>query len=629
MEEKRYKPIEDHAAIGNLHTIAIIGRDASIDWCCFPEMDSPSVFAAMLDADRGGRFRIRPVGADYGEQLYLEDTNVLQTSFRQDGGSIVVTDFFPLSGKIYGRGSAEAPPEIHRLIRCEAGEMDVEVEWSPRFDYARAEASIQSTGNRWLARSEDGEGKLLLSGLREGEGSVADEEYGPVLRARLPMKAGETRVLVLRWQGVEGRDTVEESDRLLEITCKTWRDWLHNSGREHDREWAGTWKPLVVRSELALKLMTHTDSGAIAAAPTTSLPETLGGVRNWDYRYTWIRDASLTAQALVSLQHTEEATEFLLWAERSAAQSSGDKVQIMYGLHGEADLEEFELEHLEGYMKSAPVRVGNGAAKQLQLDVYGELLDSAYELLRRGVELEPHLMEFLGGLADRAAEGWERPDYGIWEVRSEPQHFTYSKLMCWVALDRAVLLHERFGLQGDVDGWKREREKLRESILDNGYDEEIGSFVQSYGSKQLDASSLHIPLYELLPFDDPRVQSTIDRTMEELMESGMVYRYRGDDGLPGKEGTFVLCTFWLVDCLALSNRLEEAWSVFEGMAGRVNHVGLLSEQIDAASGAFLGNFPQAFSHIGLINSLLYLGYAEGRDIPDPSPVGTPEHRQGH
>jgi GH15 family glucan-1,4-alpha-glucosidase len=629
MEEKRYKPIEDHAAIGNLHTVAIVGCDASIDWCCFPEMDSPSVFAAMLDADRGGRFRIRPVGGEYGEQVYLEDTNVLQTTFRQDGGTLVITDFFPLSGKIYGRGSAEAPPEIHRLIRCEAGEVEVEIEWSPRFDYARVEASLHSTDSRWLAESEDGEGKLFLTGLRDDEGSVVDEEHGPVLRARLQMKAGETRVLVSRWQDVGGGDSVEESNRLLEITCKTWRDWLHNSGREHDREWAGKWKPLVIRSELALKLVTHTDSGAIAAAPTTSLPETLGGVRNWDYRYTWIRDASLTAQALVSLQHTEEATEFLLWAERSAAQSSDDKVQIMYGLHGEADLEEIELEHLEGYMKSAPVRVGNGAAKQLQLDVYGELLDSAYELLRRGVELEPHLMEFLSGLADRAAEGWERPDFGIWEVRSEPQHFTYSKLMCWVALDRAVLLHERFGLQGDVAVWKREREKLRESILENGYDEEIGSFVQSYGSKQLDASSLHIPLYELLPFDDPRVQSTIDRTMEELMESGMIYRYRGDDGLPGKEGTFVLCTFWLVDCLALSNRIEEAWSVFEGMAARANHVGLLSEQIDAASGAFLGNFPQAFSHIGLINSLLYLGYAEGRDIPDPSPVGTPEHRQGN
>jgi GH15 family glucan-1,4-alpha-glucosidase len=627
MEEKRYKPIEDHAAIGNLHTVAIVGRDASIDWCCFPEMDSPSVFAAMLDADSGGRFRVRPPHAEYGEQVYLEDTNVVQTTFQQDGGIVTVTDFFPLSGKIYGRGDSEAPPEIHRMIRCEDGEMEVEVEWSPRFDYARGETSIRRAEGGWLAEEVDGEARLILAGIQDGEGSLVDDGRGPVVRARLRMQAGETRVLVSGWQSTDLRCSVDETRRQLELTCKTWRDWLHNSGRDHDREWAGVWKPLVIRSELALKLLTHADSGAIAAAPTTSLPETIGGVRNWDYRYTWIRDASLTAQALVSLQHTEEATEFLLWAERSAAKGGGDKVQIMYGLHGEADLEEIELGHLEGYMESAPVRVGNGAAKQLQLDVYGELLDSAYELLRRGVELEPHLMEFLSGLADRAAEGWERPDFGIWEVRSEPQHFTYSKLMCWVALDRAILLHDRFGLQGDVATWKREREKLRDSILENGYDEEVGSFVQSYGSKQLDASSLHIPLYELLPFDDPRVQSTIDRTMEELMESGMIYRYRGDDGLPGKEGTFALCTFWLVDCLALSNRLEEAWSVFEGMAARANHVGLLSEQIDAASGAFLGNFPQAFSHIGLINSLLYLGYAEGRDIPDPRPVGTPEHRQ--
>jgi GH15 family glucan-1,4-alpha-glucosidase len=629
MADKRYKPIEDHAAIGNLRTVAIVGRDASIDWCCFPETDSPSVFAAMLDADKGGRFRIRPVGAEYGEQVYLEDTNVLQTTFRQDGGSVTVTDFFPLSGTIFGRGNSEAPPEIHRLIRCEGGEVEVEVEWSPRFDYARVDSSIHEADGGWLAEAGDGEGRLLLAGIHEGEGSVADAEHGPILSARLQMKGGESRAIVSRWNTADDRCSVDETNRLMELTCETWRDWLHNSGRDHDREWAGQWKPLVIRSELVLKLVTHTDSGAIAAAPTTSLPETIGGVRNWDYRYTWIRDASLTSQALVSLQHTEEATEFLLWAERSAAESGEDMVQIMYGLHGEADLDEIELGHLEGYMESAPVRVGNGAAKQLQLDVYGELLDSAYELLRRGVELEPHLMEFLGTLADRAAEGWERPDYGIWEMRSEPQHFTYSKLMSWVALDRAVLLHDRFGLQGDVAAWKREREKLRDSILENGYDDEVGSFVQSYGSQQLDASSLHIPLYELLPFDDPRVQSTIDRTMEELMESGMIYRYLGDDGLPGKEGTFALCTFWLVDCLALSNRLEEAWNVFEGMAARANHVGLLSEQIDAGSGAFLGNFPQAFSHIGLINSLLYLGYAEGRDIPDPSPVGTPEHRQGN
>ncbi|CAN5615950.1 glycoside hydrolase family 15 protein [soil metagenome] len=628
MTDSRYKPIADYAAIGNLRTVALVGRDTAIDWCCFPNMDSPSVFAAILDADKGGSFRVRPSGRTYGDQSYLKDTNVVRTSFEGDGGRVTVTDFLPLRGEIHGCAASEAPPEIHRLIRCEGGEMEVEVEWAPRFDYARASMKLHEVEGGWLAEDEKGEHKLVLAGLRRGEGAITEGEHGPVLRARLGMKGDETRVLVARWENADTSCSVEETHRLLEQTCTTWRDWLHNSGRDHDRAWAGTWEPLLIRSELALKLVTHADTGAIAAAPTTSLPETIGGVRNWDYRYTWIRDASLTAQALISLNHTEDAIEFLMWSERAAEKSGEDRVQIMYGLHGESDLEEIELTHLEGYRGSAPVRIGNGAAKQLQLDVYGELLDSAYELLRRGIELEPEMMKFLTGLADRAAKDWEQPDYGIWEVRSEPRHFTYSKLMTWVALDRAILLAEQFGLQGDVSVWKRERERLRSSILEKGYDSKVGSFVQSYGSEQLDASSLHVPLYELLPFDDERAQNTIDRTIEELMESGMVYRYRGDDGLPGEEGTFGLCTFWLVDCLALSTRLDEAWSIFEGMAGRANHVGLLPEQIDAKSGEFLGNFPQAFSHIGLINSLLYLGYAEGREIPDPSPVGTPSHRRG-
>jgi GH15 family glucan-1,4-alpha-glucosidase len=629
--ESRYKPIADYAAIGNLRTVALIGRDASIDWCCFPNMDSASVFAAILDADRGGRFLVHPVGAGYGEQKYIRDTNVVTTAFTAEHGRLTVTDFFPLSGEIHGRGDSEAPPEIHRLLRCEGGSVEVEVEWSPRFDYARASTRIHRSADGCVAEGEEDGERLALAGLADASLDITDGVGGPVLRARFTMQGGETRVLVTRWDSTETGCSVGESERLLEGTSEIWRDWLHNSGRTHSREWSGTYEPNLIRSELALKLVTHADTGAIAAAPTTSLPETIGGVRNWDYRYTWIRDASLTAQALISLEHREEGLEFLLWSERAAAESGDDKVQIMYGLHGESDLEESELGHLEGYRGSAPVRIGNGAAKQLQLDVYGELLDSAYELLRRGQQLEPHLMGFLSRLADRAADGWERPDFGIWEVRSDPQHFTYSKLMSWVALDRAVHLAERFGLEGDVARWRREKARVRESILEKGYDTSVGSFVQSYGSKELDASSLHIPLFELLPFDDPRVQSTIDRTMEHLMEAGMVYRYHSDDGLPGKEGTFGLCTFWLVDCLALSRRLDEAWNVFEGMVQRTNHVGLLPEQIDAGTGEFLGNFPQAFSHIGLINSMLYLGYAEGRDIPEPSPVGTPDHRReiGH
>jgi GH15 family glucan-1,4-alpha-glucosidase len=621
MPDSSYHPISGYGAIGNLRTVALVARDGSVDWLCFPEMDSPSVFAAILDDARGGRFRVRRAGFGMGEQEYLRDTNVLITRFPGDGGSLTVTDFFPLEGNIRGGGASSAPAELHRVLHCEGGEVEVEVEWSPRFDYARVLPGLEPTGSGWMAEAGDA-GSLRLDGLPEGE--VYDDGAGPALRARFTLRDGERRVLVARWAGERGSVRSEDSLQALERTCATWRGWLHDPARTHTREWAGSWEPLLTRSELALKLVTHAETGAIAAAPTTSLPETIGGVRNWDYRYTWIRDAALTVQALIALDHPEEATEFLLWAERAAA-ANGDRVQIMYGLRGETELDEHELPHLEGYRRSAPVRIGNGAAKQLQLDVYGELLDSGYELMRRGIPLERDLTDLLVRCANEAAGGWERPDEGIWEVRSDAQHFTYSKLMSWVALDRAIHMAERFGLEGDVALWRRERERICQAILEHGFDREKGSFTQTFGAPELDASSLQIPLYELLPFQDPRIQGTIDQTLRELTENGMVYRYVADDGLPGKEGTFVLCTYWLVDCLALSRRLDEAWEIFEGMTGRANHLGLLSEQVDASTGELLGNFPQAFSHIGMINSLLYLGYAEGREIPGPAPVGTMEH----
>lgn len=306
-------------------------------------------------------------------------------------------------------------------------------------------------------------------------------------------------------------------------------------------------------------------------------------------------------------------------------------LQIMYGLHGQTELPEAELPHLEGYRGSRPVRIGNGAAKQKQLDIYGELLGSAYEFVRLGGKLDPPLMAFLSRVADRAAAVWREPDYGIWEVRGDPRHFVYSKVMCWVALDRAVRMAERFGLRGQVRVWKREREAVRSAILAEGYDRRVGAFVQSFGSTALDASNLLIPIMELLPFDDPRVQGTLDRTLEQLTENGLVYRYRADDGLPGGEGAFLLCTFWLVDALALSGRLEQAREVFAATAQRANHVRLFAEEIDPRTGAFLGNFPQAFSHIGLINAALYLDRAEGRLGAAPAPVGSREHREetGH
>jgi GH15 family glucan-1,4-alpha-glucosidase len=626
---ERYREISDYGAIGNLRTVALVGRDGSIDWCCFPNLDDASVFAALLDAGRGGRYRVRGAGSGAGEQRYVEGTNVLETVFDAGGGRLRVTDFLPLTGDIHGRGGSSAEPAIHRLLSAEEGPQEVEVDWSPRFDYARGETRIERTQHGWLAH---GSGcRLLLAGLSAAEGELRDGSDGPVLHARLRLAEGERRALVCCWERDRTAGGTDPTLRMLEETIATWRGWMDRSTADIER-WAGEWAPLVLRSALALKLLTHADTGGIAAAATASLPEWIGGPRNWDYRYTWLRDASLTAQAFLALGHEREATEFLLWLER-AAESHQDELQlqIMYGLHGEAELDETELEHLEGYRGSRPVRIGNEAAEQRQLDIYGELLDSAYELARRGVELSDDVRTFLRRVADRATEEWKKPDWSIWEMRKPPQHFVYSKLMVWVALDRAVHLARMGVLEGDVERWEEVRGRVRAEILDRGYDEELRSFVLHYGSDELDAANLLLPMHELLPFDDPRVQGTIDRTLERLTENGLVYRYRADDGIEGPEGAFGLCTFWMVDVLALSGRLDEAWEIFRGIASRANHVGLFSEQIDPASGRFLGNFPQAFTHIGLINSAIYLAYAEGKALPDPAPIGTPDHRKeiGH
>jgi GH15 family glucan-1,4-alpha-glucosidase len=389
----------------------------------------------------------------------------------------------------------------------------------------------------------------------------------------------------------------------------------------------------VDRSGLALKLLTYPRTGAIAAAATTSLPEDIGGVRNWDYRYTWIRDASFTGQAFVALGHRKEAIDFLKWAEDVTRRDheEGGKLHLMYTLDGKSEIPERELDHLEGYRESRPVRIGNGAAGQFQLDIYGELLDAAWEMARLGVEIDEELWRFLTSVADQACAQWNRPDYGIWEIRTQPRHFVYSKLMVYVALDRALRLADRFGLPADRERWTTTRDAVRKTILERGYNEERGAFVQAFGTTALDAANLLIPLMGFLPADDPRVQSTIDLYLEELTENGLVYRYRtddeeADDGLEGHEGAFGLTTFWMVDALALSGRLDEACEMFEGLARRANHVGLYSEEFDPRSGAFLGNFPQAFTHIGFINSAIYIAHAEGKDIPSPAPLGTREER---
>jgi GH15 family glucan-1,4-alpha-glucosidase len=616
-----YTPIEDYGVIGNLRTVALVGRDGAIDWCCLPNLDSPSVFGAILDHERGGRFRVAPERVQRREQRYVEGTNVLETIFESEHGRLVVTDFMPLSGSIEGCGGSRTESALYRLLRAEGGPVDVVLEWMPRLGYAQAPTQAMRSRTGFLAWG--GSESLVLAGVPEGL-ELMEHELGPVVRGRFELRAGERRAFVTRWGADDVDVTLDAAQASLEETVAIWRAWL---GKEGDRRWAGEYRDAVIRSELALKLLTNADTGAIAAAATTSLPEVLGGVRNWDYRYVWIRDAALSAQALFALGHQADAEAFVNWAERVAQGGERDwGLQIMYGLHGEKELEEEEQPQLEGYRRSAPVRVGNGAVDQLQLDIYGELISAAYELHRLGGRLEREVREFLPHVADEACRSWQTPDYGLWELRNGPFHFVYSKVMVWMALDRALRLARAGVIRGDVERWRRTRRRIRDEVLERGFDPELGAFKQSYERSVLDASNLLFPLQEFLPFEDPRVQSTLDRTLDGLTENGLVYRYKADDGVAGVEGAFGLCTFWLVDALALSHRHDRAYEIYEGMLGRANHLGLYSEQIDPSTGAFLGNYPQAFTHLGLINSTLYLAHEEGRETPVPAPIGSSEHR---
>ncbi len=617
-----YKAIADYGAIGNMRTVALVGKDGAIDWCCFPYLSSPSVFGALLDARKGGCFQVTSATGSASEQAYIPDTNVLQTYFDTESGHLTVTDFMPLSGDLERDAETKAPPEIHRILKAEGGDIAVKIIWSPRFDYARVEPTFHQVQGGVLA--ESGDERLVLGGL------PADAKIDLAANTiYFTLSAGRQIALVSRWDSIDAAVSLDESLRALDETTEAWREWVRKENVMDTKEWAAEWRDLVIRSELVLKLLIFAKTGAMAAAATTSLPETIGGVRNWDYRYTWIRDAALTAQALTALGHTHEANDFINWIEDVAGQPAhGDfKLQIMYGLHGETDLEEFELDHLEGYMQSAPVRIGNGAAPQKQLDIYGDLLDAAYDLTRRGQPLSPQTATFLTKVADEACSMWQSTDHGIWEMRAETRHFVYSKGMIWVAMDRAIALHSRGHIQGDVKRWTNTRDKAHRMITDQGFNPDVNAFVQYFGSKELDASNLLLPIYEVLPVEDPRVQGTIDGTLEHLTTNGLVYRYRSDDGLPGEEGAFGLCTFWLVDVLALSGRMEEAYTVFESMTKHANHLGLFAEQVDPHKGLLLGNFPQAFTHIGLINSALYLAYAEGKPLPAPTLIGTQEHRE--
>ena len=588
--------IADHGLIGDLQTAALVATDGTVDWFCVPRFDSPSVFASLLDQDRGGRFRISPDGGGHvTKQLYFPDTAVLITRFMTPDGVGEVVDFMPVSDP----EQVTAKHELVRILRVVRGEMRFALACEPRFDYGRAEHEAIRTARGVIFRSNGSE--LAL------RSTVPLELEDRDVRAAWSGKEGDVAGVILT--SSPGPEVAEEIDAghvlaLFNRTVRFWREWLARSS------YAGRWREAVHRSAMTLKLMTYAPTGALVAAPTTSLPEQVGGERNWDYRFTWVRDASFSVYALLGLGYTDEALAFLRWLKDRVGERAGSSgpLKIMYRIDGSPDLEEEELNHLSGYRDSRPVRVGNGASDQLQLDIYGEAMDSVYLGSRSGLPIGHEGWTDVSALLDWLSENWDRPDEGIWETRGGQRHFTYGRLMSWVAMDRGIRLAQQLGRPADVGRWATERDRIYGQIVERGWNKERGAFVQHFDTQVLDASNLLMPLVGFVSPLDPMWLSTLDAMDEELVSDSLVYRYdpaASPDGLRGSEGTFSICTFWYVDALARSGRLEEARLTFEKMLTYANHVGLFAEEI-GPTGEQLGNFPQAFTHLSLINAAIDL-----------------------
>ena len=596
--------IEDYALIGDCETAALVGPDGSIDWLCWPRFDSGACFAALLGGPEHGRWRLSPSGtARRTSRRYRDGTLILETDFETDEGAVTLIDFMPLRG---------VASDLIRMVVGRRGQVSMRMELVIRFDYG---ALIP-----WVSRLEDGSLRVIA---------------GPdmlILRTAVPMRgeglktvadftvsAGDTACFVLTYARSHQRPPTRlDPERTLADTERFWRDW--SSRCNPTREWSDT----VTRSLITLKALTSRPTGGIVAAPTTSLPEHIGGMRNWDYRFCWLRDTTFTLMALMDAGYYDEAQAWRDWLLRAVA-GSPSQIQIMYGLAGERRLTELEIPWLPGYEGSAPVRIGNAASNQLQLDVFGEVMDALHQGRRGGLAENKVIWQLERALVGYLESIWDQPDEGIWEVRGPRRHFTHSKVMAWVALDRAVRSIEEFGLEaaGRLDRWRALRQQIHDEVCREGFDSERGTFVQSYGSKQLDASLLLLPLVGFLPPDDPRVRGTVEAIERELMVDGFVLRYNTAspvDGLPTGEGAFLACSFWLADNYVLLNRREEARCLFERLLALQNDVGLLAEEYDPHSRRMLGNFPQAFSHVALVNTARNLttvvGPAEHRAHPE-------------
>jgi alpha,alpha-trehalase len=624
-------PIADYALLSDRHSAALVSRDGSIDWLCFPRFDSPSTFGRLLD-EKAGHWFFGATNATEVSRRYLDRTMVLETTQRTPTGSVTITDALAMGsgnrGHELGKG---APHVLLRRATCTEGRVDLSLEYVPRPDYGLNRPSLEAVDGG-MTESGSADGLVLSTSV-----ALTLDQDRAAASGLFQLAQGESMGFALH----HGNQTEGSSARVwspseirarLEDTVAAWESWS-----ELHQAYVGPWRDMVHHSGRVLQSLSFAPTGAICAAATTSLPEVVGGSRNWDYRYAWVRDASFTIQALWVAACPDEANQFFDYVSSSAAGSldRGGALQIMFGIGGERDLTERELPQLEGWRLSAPVRVGNAAWKQRQLDVYGELLNAVYRMSDhlfddthrvgpmsdsgrwdRPTDLAPSTRKFLVELADTAARRWQEKDQGIWEIRGEPRDFLYSKLMCWVALDRAVILADRLDASSRIGSWTQTRDQIREAIVTKGWSDRAKAFTQSFGSDELDASSLMVPLVGFLPADDPRVLATVDATEERLTDQrGLVYRYRSSDGLEGEEGAFLLCTFWLAQALARTGQPVRARAVFERAAAFVNEVGLLAEEVDPVSGELLGNFPQAFSHIGLVNAAWAISESERQAQP--------------
>jgi GH15 family glucan-1,4-alpha-glucosidase len=598
--ENAGRPIAEYALLSDCSSASLLHRDGSIDWLCMPRFDSPAVFARILD-ERAGHWSIQPTGAFTTQRRYLPGTLAVETTFTTETG--VCRLFDVMAAREAQRGhdlGLDAPHELLRTVEGVEGRVELALELAPRPEYGLVRPLFRHTADG--GRTFGGPNQLAVAA---GVPVTIDRS---TMRARFKVSSGESVAFAMRWSAVESpapqpTPAADVAARLAD-TVAAWRSWeaLHDI-------YPGVRRELVRLSSRVLKGLTYRPTGAIVAAPTTSLPETIGGERNWDYRFAWIRDACLTLQALYIGSCPDEAVDFVSFMTSSAGggASEEDALQIMYGIGGEHDLSERELPHLAGWRGSRPVRVGNGAWAQTQLDVYGELLDTLSRYREHLGELHPEIQRFAAELADNAACRWEGRDAGMWEMRGEPRHHLSSKVLCWTALDRAVKLAPVLGDHAKTGEWERQRDRIRDAVLTRGWSETRQAFAQSFDSDELDAAALLMPLVGFLPATDARMLSTIEVIARDLTDDGLVLRYRNReglnaDGLTGEEGTFVICSFWLVSCLARAGQVDRAAALFARLSGFANDLGLLAEEIDGRTGEHLGNFPQAFSHIGLITA---------------------------